>query len=172
MSKKEFKKQLISFNQDSYNRELSKYETYKAEYAEIQKELESILDMDLSEFDLTLQRSFNDISKAWAEKLKDKNTLDLKPIKLMDLLDLPVENIISLLDKLRIQKKDKPDVTEFKIFTSNEDENHRLQVAKDFLKLLPELKSKIVFQSPLLAPIKRDGSDMVPNQYYVKSQRI
>lgn len=169
---KEFKKQLISFQSDNYNKELLKYEKYKADYQDIQRTLESVFEMNLSEFDLSLQRTFGDISKAFAKKLKDKNTLDLKPVKLMELLELPIENIISSLDKLRIQKREKPETEDFKIYTSNEDENHRLKVAKDFIKLIPDIKTKITFQSPTLAPVKMDGSTLVANQYYVKNNRI
>lgn len=172
MSKKEFKKQLISFQSDYYNKELLKYEKYKADYQDIQRNLESVFEMDLSEFDLTLQRTFGDIAKAFAKKLKDKNTLDLRPVKLMELLELPIENIISSLDKLRIQKRSKPEPEDFKIYTSNEDENHRLKVAKDLIKLMPDIKTKISFQAPMLAPVKMDGSTLVPNQYYVKNNRI
>lgn len=167
---KDFKKQLIFFDEAGYKKEESKQEAYLAEYDKTKRHLEEVLEIGLDDFDLSLQRTFSDIAKAWAVKYKKQNTLNLKPVKLMSLLDIPIEDIITKLDKLKIQKPEPISKDDFKIYTATPEENERLKVAKDFMKLLPKLKSKIVFQSPILAPVKMSGGTLIPNQYYIKSR--
>lgn len=167
---KEFKPQLIAFDERSYNRQRIKFEEYQILYADTQRTLESILSLDLKEVDLSKESAFKTIAKMYAESLERENTLGLSGIRLMELRDIPVSNIMKSLDELRLKYIEEPVKDEYKAYTSNEDENERLTVAKDFLAILPKLHTKVSFQNPLSAPIKMNGSETVVNIYYIKKR--
>lgn len=172
MSKKDFTPKLINTNQKEYDKDRVRFEKYKLDYANTKKSIEEILDLSLDKIDLSKQKAFSEISKAYADKLADKNTLGLSPIKLMNLLELPVESIIANLDKLRISSRPQPNIEDYRLYTTNEAQNDRLAVAKQFISLMDKIGSKVRFDSPINAPIMHIEGKRSVNHYWVRQLKF
>lgn len=166
---KDFKPRLISFNESAYNKQRIKFESYQIKYQEAQKNLEANLELDLNEVDLSKESAFKSIAKMYGDKFKKANVLGLSNLKLMELREVPLKEFMATLDALRLQKVEEPKKEDFKVFTTNEQQNERLATAKDFISIMDKLGSKVRFDSPMSAPIMRNEGYIVPNHYWIRN---
>lgn len=166
------KPKLISFNDRAYDKARIKFEAYQLKYNETQKKLESILELDLKEVDLSKEAAFKTITKMYGNNSPEAKALKISNLKLMQLRDIPIKELMTSLDSLRVKKVLKPSKEDFKIYTSNSSEDDKLQTAKDFISLVDKLGTKVKFDSPISAPIIRNEGHMQPNHYWIKSIRV
>jgi hypothetical protein len=165
----EFKPKLISFQKENYEKEMAKYQNFKLDYKHAQSRWSNLLELDLKDIDLTKERAFKDICKAFAKAWEKQNTLQLRPLKLMEAREINIKQLITDLDHIRTTARTKPIKKDFEVWTQNEDQNKRLEICLNFIEMLPFLKNAgISFRNNYQAPIMMGVSTPTPNQYFIK----
>ena len=130
--------------------------------------------VELQATDLTRDNAFNLYMKYFAELHKDNNNLNLRAVKLFDLMELNLEKVISIFDKAKVMPHQiKPDIKDYEMYATTPQEIERLHIAKEFLNIMGKLETGINFTQPLKAPVKRDvyTGHAVINPYFVKGVR-
>ena len=130
--------------------------------------------VELQATDLTRDNAFNLYMKYFAELHKDNNNLNLRAVKLFDLMELNLEKVISIFDKAKVMPHQiKPDIKDYEMYATTPQEIERLHIAKDFLNIMGKLETGINFTQPLKAPVKRDvyTGHAVINPYFVRGVR-
>lgn len=165
----DFKPKLISFNEDNYNKQMDKYQNFKLDYKHAQSRWSNLLELDLKDIDLTKEKAFKEICTAYAKAWEKQNTLQLRPLKLMEAREVNLKQLMTDLDHIRTTSQTKPIRSEFEIWTQNEDQNKRLQISLNFIEMLPYLKNAgISFRNNYLAPIMLGITKPTPNHYFIK----
>lgn len=165
----DFKPKLISFNEHDYTKQMAKYHNFKLDYKHAQSRWSNLLELDLKDIDLTKEKAFKDICKAYAKAWEKQNTLQLRPLKLMEAREVNINQLIKDLDHIRTTARTKPLKKDFELWTQNEDQNKRLQVSLNFIEMMPYLKNAgISFRNNYFAPIMMGISTPTPNHYFIK----
>jgi len=136
----------------------------------IQKET----NVSLTNEDLVRDNAFNIYMQYFAELHKDNNNLNLRAVKLFDLMELDLAKVISIFDKAKVmQHQIKPDIKDYEMYATTPQEIERLHIAKEFLNIIGKLETGINFTQPLKAPVKRDiyTGHAVINPYFVRGGR-
>jgi hypothetical protein len=136
----------------------------------IQKET----NVSLTNEDLVRDNAFNLYMKYFAELHKDNNNLNLRAVKLFDLMELNLEKVISIFDKAKVMPhQEQPKIEDYEMYATTPQEIERLHIAKEFLNIMGKLETGINFTQPLKAPVKRDvyTGHAVINPYFVKGVR-
>jgi hypothetical protein len=135
----------------------------------IQKET----NVSLTNEDLVRDNAFNIYMKYFAELHKDNNNLNLRAVKLFDLMELNLEKVISIFDKAKVMPHQiKPDIKDYEMYATTPQEIERLHIAKDFLNIMGKLGTQVMFSNVLQAPVKRDlnTGKAIVNHYWVKQR--
>jgi len=130
--------------------------------------------VELQATDLTRDNAFNLYMKYFAELHKDNNNLNLRAVKLFDLMELNLEKVISIFDKAKVmQHQEQPKIEDYQIFAVSDIQKERLKIARQFLELLPKINSGINFTQPINAPIKGCPytGRYVENNYWILGAR-
>ena len=128
--------------------------------------------VELQATDLTRDNAFNLYMKYFAELHKDNNNLNLRAVKLFDLMELNLEKVISIFDKAKVMPhQEQPKIEDYEMYASTPQEKERLKIAQDFLEILGKLDTSVNFTNVYKAPIKRDNNTGHPviNHLWVKS---
>ena len=135
----------------------------------IQKET----NVSLTNEDLVRDNAFNLYMQYFAELHKDNNNLNLRAVKLFDLMELDLAKVISIFDKAKVMPHQiKPDIKDYEIYASTPQEIERLHIAKDFLNIMGKLGTEVMFRNVLMAPVKRDVNTGHPvvNHHWIKQR--
>ena len=112
--------------------------------------------------------------KYFAELHKDNNKLNLRAVKLFDLMELDLEKVISIFDKAKVMPHQiKPDIKDYEMYATTPQEKERLKIAQDFLEIMGKLGTQVMFSNVLTAPVKRDTNTGHPcvNHHWIKGIR-
>ena len=171
---KETKPEIIMTDQRRFDKDNLKYQAFlefcfiSIDY--IQKET----NVSLTNEDLVRDNAFNLYMKYFAELHKDNNNLNLRAVKLFDLMELDLAKVISIFDKAKVMPHQiKPDIKDYEMYATTPQEKERLKIAQDFLEIMGKLGTGINFTQPLKAPVKRDvyTGHAVINPYFVRGVR-
>ena len=135
----------------------------------IQKET----NVSLTNEDLVRDNAFNLYMKYFSEMHKDNNKLNLRAVKLFDLMELNLEKVISIFDKAKVMPHQiKPDIKDYEMYASTPQEIERLHIAKEFLNIMGKLGTQVMFSNVLMAPVKRDVNTGHPvvNHHWIKQR--
>ena len=130
--------------------------------------------VELQATDLTRDNSFNLYMKLFAELHKDNNNLNLRAVKLFDLMELNLEKVISIFDKAKVMPhQEQPKIEDYEMYATTPQEIERLHIAKDFLNIMGKLGTEVMFRNVLMAPVKRDLNSGLPvvNHHWIKGVR-
>ena len=130
--------------------------------------------VELQATDLTRDNSFSLYMKLFAELHKDNNNLNLRAVKLFDLMELNLEKVISIFDKAKVMPhQEQPKIEDYEMYASTPQEKERLKIAQDFLEIMGKLNTGIQFTQPINAPVKRDLNTGHPcvNHHWIKGIR-
>ena len=136
----------------------------------IQKET----NVSLTNEDLVRDNAFGVFMKKFAELHKDNNKLNLRAVKLFDLMELNLEKVISIFDKAKVMPhQEQPKIEDYEMYASTPQEKERLKIAQDFLEIMGKLNTGIQFTQPINAPVKRDLNTGHPcvNHHWIKGIR-
>ena len=129
--------------------------------------------VELQATDLTRDNAFNLYMKYFAELHKDNNNLNLRAVKLFDLMELNLEKVISIFDKAKVMPhQEQPKIEDYEMYATTPQEIERLHIAKDFLNIMGKLGTEVMFSNVLMAPVKRDlnTGKAIVNHYWVKQR--
>jgi hypothetical protein len=136
----------------------------------IQKET----NVSLTNEDLVRDNAFNLYMKYFAELHKDNNKLNLRAVKLFDLMELNLEKVISIFDKAKVMPhQEQPKIEDYEMYATTPQEKERLKIAQDFLEILGKLDTSVNFTNVYKAPLKRDVNTGHPvvNHHWIKGVR-
>jgi hypothetical protein len=166
------KKQVIVINERQYEKDCIKYDEFLKMAYESITYIEDNTKVVLSIEELIKNNAFKDFAKKFAQLHEDANTLKLSSLRLMDLMDLPVEKLVGIFDRIKLfQFQSPPNLDDYKIWANTPKELERLKIAQDFLEILGKLDTSVNFTNVYKAPIKRDNNTGHPviNHLWVKS---
>ena len=170
---KETKPEIITTDQRQFDKDNLKHQAFlefcfiSIDY--IQKET----NVSLTNEDLVRDNAFNLYMKYFAELHKDNNNLNLRAVKLFDLMELDLAKVISIFDKAKVMPHQiKPDIKDYEIYASTPQEIERLHIAKDFLNIMGKLGTEVMFRNVLMAPVKRDVNTgkAIVNHHWIKQR--
>lgn len=167
--------ELIKTNQTAYQEANKRFHEYTTAKEDAEAYINNILGINVSKVDLSKENAFKSILQLFADKHEAKNTMQLKPLKLMDLFDIDFEPIMQKLDYIRLKQVEKPNIKDFSIYAVTPGEIERLQLAKDFEAITKKLDSNITsWSNPYKAPIMYNPATrkMELNHYWIKGTRI
>jgi hypothetical protein len=166
------KKQVIVINERQYEKDCIKYDEFLKMAYESITYIEDNTKVVLSIEELIKNNAFKDFAKKFAQLHEDANTLKLSSLRLMDLMDLPVEKLVGIFDRIKLfQFQSSPNLDDYKIWANTPKELERLKIAQDFLEILGKLDTSVNFTNVYKAPLKRDNNTGHPviNHLWVKS---
>jgi hypothetical protein len=170
---KETKPEIIMTDQRRFDKDNLKYQAFlefcfnSIDY--IQKET----NVSLTNEDLVRDNAFNIYMQNFAELHKDNNNLNLRAVKLFDLMELDLAKVISIFDKAKVMPHQiKPDIKDYEMYASTPQEIERLHIAKDFLNIMGKLGTEVMFRNVLMAPVKRDVNTgkAIVNHHWIKQR--
>jgi hypothetical protein len=168
------KPEIITTNQRQLKKDTQKHQNFLQFCFDSITYISDETGVELQATDLTRDNSFNLYMKLFAELHKDNNNLNLRAVKLFDLMELNLEKVISIFDKAKVMPHQiKPDIKDYEMYATTPQEIERLHIAKDFLNIMGKLETGINFTQPLKAPVKRDvyTGHAVINPYFVRGFR-
>jgi hypothetical protein len=166
------KKQVIVINERQYEKDCIKYDEFLKMAYESITYIEDNTKVVLSIEELIKNNAFKDFARKFALLHEDANTLKLSSLRLMDLMDLPVEKLVGIFDRIKLfQFQSSPNLDDYKIWANTPKELERLKIAQDFLEILGKLDTSVNFTNVYKAPLKRDNNTGHPviNHLWVKS---
>lgn len=166
-------KEIIKTNQKGYELAQDKHQDYLDLVEGTAELIKQTFEIEIENIDLRSAHAFNQIAERFAEKHKKQNTLNLRPLKLMELMELNPEKIIDLLGQINLNTQPTaPKLADFQIFATTPEQIERLKIAKEFMALLPKLGTPILgFRNPYNAPVKYDLSELVVNHHWILNTR-
>ena len=167
------KKELIKTDIKAYQNALAKFEQYEVDKTEVHKFLNEYVGIETNDLDLTSIKTIEAIKQRFAKKHEANNTLNLKPLKLMQLMDIHYPTIVEKLDKIRLAPiQDKPKKENYSVFAETPEQIERLNIAKDFLAVCNKLETKVFFTNAFNAPIRYNpaSNQTEYNQYWIKQR--
>jgi hypothetical protein len=169
-------KQVIVTNERQFQKDCIKYDEFLKMAYESITYIEDNTKVVLSIEELIKKDAFRDFAKKFAMLHEDANTLKLSSLRLMDLMDLPVEKLVGIFDRIKLfQFQSSPNLDDYKIWATTPQELERLKVSLDFLAILKKLDTNLTFSNPYKAPIKfnvYDRSSLEPNIHWIKQTGI
>jgi len=147
--------EIITTNQRLFESDKTKHQNFLQFCFDSITFIASETKVELSNNDLVRDNAFNLYMKKFAELHKDNNNLNLRAVKLFDLMELDLAKVISIFDKAKVMPHQvEPDIKDYQIFAVTETQKARLKTARQLLELLPKINSGINFTQPINAPIK------------------
>ena len=168
------KPEIITTNQKQFKKDTQKHQNFLQFCFDSIDYIQKETNVSLTNEDLVRDNAFNLYMQYFAELHKENNKLNLRAVKLFDLMELNLEKVISIFDKAKVMPHQiKPDIKDYEMYATTPQEIERLHIAKDFLNIMGKLETGINFTQPLKAPVKRDVYTGHPciNEYFVKGVR-
>ena len=168
------KPEIITTNQKQFEADTLKHQNFLEFIFNSITYISDETGVELQATDLTRDNAFNLYMKYFAELHKDNNNLNLRAVKLFDLMELDLAKVISIFDKAKVMPHQiKPDIKDYQIFAVSDIQKERLKIARQFLELLPKINSGINFTQPINAPIKGCPytGRYVENNYWILGAR-
>ena len=166
------KPEIITTNQRQFEKDTQKHQNFLQFCFDSITYISDETGVELQATDLTRDNSFSLYMKLFAELHKDNNNLNLRAVKLFDLMELNLEKVISIFDKAKVMPHQiKPDIKDYEMYATTPQEKERLKIAQDFLEILGKLDTSVNFTNVYKAPLKRDNNTGHPviNHLWVKS---
>jgi len=168
------KKQVIVINERQYEKDCIKYDEFLKMAYESITYIEDNTKVVLSIEELIKNNAFKDFAKKFAQLHEDANTLKLSSLRLMDLMDLPVEKLVGIFDRIKLfQFQSSPNLDDYKIWANTPKELERLKVSLDFLDIMKRIESDVNFVNVYKAPIMKNVRTwkLQPNVHWIKGIR-
>jgi len=168
------KPEIITTNQRQFEKDTQKHQNFLQFCFDSIDFIQKETNVSLTNEDLVRDNAFNLYMKYFAELHKDNNNLNLRAVKLFDLMELNLEKVISIFDKAKVMPHQiKPDIKDYEMYATTPQEKERLKIAQDFLEIMGKLGTGINFTQPLKAPVKRDLNTGHPcvNHHWIKGIR-
>jgi hypothetical protein len=151
------KPEIITTNQRQFEKDTQKHQNFLQFCFDSIDYIQKETNVSLTNEDLVRDNAFNIYMQNFAELHKDNNNLNLRAVKLFDLMELNLEKVISIFDKAKVMPHQiKPDIKDYEMYASTPQEKERLKIAQDFLEIMGKLNTGIQFTQPIKAPVKRD----------------
>jgi hypothetical protein len=166
--------EIITTNQKQFEADTLKHQNFLQFCFDSIDYIQKETNVSLTNEDLVRDNAFNLYMKYFSEMHKDNNKLNLRAVKLFDLMELNLEKVISIFDKAKVMPhQEQPKIEDYEMYASTPQEIERLHIAKEFLNIMGKLETGINFTQPLKAPVKRDvyTGHAVINPYFVKGVR-
>jgi hypothetical protein len=165
-------KQVIVTNDRQFQKDCLKYDEFLKMAYESITYIEDNTKVVLSIEELIKKDAFRDFAKKFAMLHEDANTLKLSSLRLMELMDLSVEKLVGIFDRIKLfQFQSSPNLDDYKIWATTPQELERLKVSLDFLDIMKQIESSITFSNPYRAPIRLNVYDRIslePNVSWIK----
>ena len=168
------KPEIITTNQRQFEKDTQKHQNFLQFCFDSIDFIQKEANVSLTNEDLTRPNAFNLYMKYFSEMHKDNNKLNLRAVKLFDLMELNLEKVISIFDKAKVMPhQEQPKIEDYQIFAVSDIQKERLKIARQFLELLPKINSGINFTQPINAPIKGCPytGRYVENNYWILGAR-
>jgi len=168
------KPEIITTNQRQFEKDTQKHQNFLQFCFDSIDFIQKETNVSLTNEDLVRDNAFNIYMKYFAELHKDNNKLNLRAVKLFDLMELNLAKVISIFDKAKVMPHQiKPDIKDYEMYATTPQEKERLKIAQDFLEIMGKLGTGINFTQPLKAPVKRDLNTGHPcvNHHWIKGIR-
>ena len=167
------KPEIITTNQKQFEADTLKHQNFLEFIFNSITYISDETGVELQATDLTRHNAFNLYMKNFAELHKDNNNLNLRAVKLFDLMELNLEKVISIFDKAKVMPhQEQPKIEDYEMYATTPQEIERLHIAKDFLNIMGKLGTEVMFSNVLMAPVKRDlnTGKAIVNHYWVKQR--
>ena len=168
------KPEIITTNQRQFEKDTQKHQNFLQFCFDSIDFIQKETNVSLTNEDLVRDNAFNLYMKYFAELHKDNNNLNLRAVKLFDLMELNLEKVISIFDKAKVMPhQEQPKIEDYEMYASTPQEKERLKIAQDFLEIMGKLNTGIQFTQPINAPVKRDLNTGHPcvNHHWIKGIR-
>ena len=168
------KPEIITTNQRQFEKDTQKHQNFLQFCFDSITYISDETGVELQATDLTRDNSFSLYMKLFAELHKDNNNLNLRAVKLFDLMELNLEKVISIFDKAKVMPhQEQPKIEDYEMYASTPQEKERLKIAQDFLEIMGKLGTEVMFRNVLMAPVKRDLNSGLPvvNHHWIKGVR-
>jgi hypothetical protein len=168
------KPEIITTNQKQFEADTLKHQNFLQFCFDSIDYIQKETNVSLTNEDLVRDNAFNLYMKYFSEMHKDNNKLNLRAVKLFDLMELNLEKVISIFDKAKVMPhQEQPKIEDYQIFAVSDIQKERLKIARQFLELLPKINSGINFTQPINAPIKGCPytGRYVENNYWILGAR-
>ena len=167
------KPEIITTNQKQFEADTLKHQNFLEFIFNSITYISDETGVELQATDLTRDNAFNLYMKYFAELHKDNNNLNLRAVKLFDLMELNLEKVISIFDKAKVMPhQEQPKIEDYEMYATTPQEIERLHIAKEFLNIMGKLGTQVMFSNVLMAPVKRDlnTGKAIVNHYWVKQR--
>ena len=168
------KTEIITTNQKQFEADTLKHQNFLQFCFDSIDYIQKETNVSLTNEDLVRDNAFNLYMKYFAELHKENNKLNLRAVKLFDLMELDLAKVISIFDKAKVmQHQIKPDIKDYEMYATTPQEIERLHIAKDFLNIMGKLGTEVMFSNVLMAPVKRDLNTgrAIVNHHWIKGVR-
>jgi len=168
------KPEIITTDQRQFEKDTQKHQNFLQFCFDSIDFIQKETNVSLTNEDLVRDNAFGVFMKKFAELHKDNNKLNLRAVKLFDLMELNLEKVISIFDKAKVMPhQEQPKIEDYQIFAVSDIQKERLKIARQFLELLPKINSGINFTQPINAPIKGCPytGRYVENNYWILQAR-
>jgi hypothetical protein len=168
------KPEIITTDQRQFEKDTQKHQNFLQFCFDSIDYIQKETNVSLTNEDLVRDNAFNIYMKYFAELHKDNNKLNLRAVKLFDLMELNLEKVISIFDKAKVlPHQEQPKIEDYQIFAVSDIQKERLKIARQFLELLPKINSGINFTQPINAPIKGCPytGKAIENSYWILQAR-
>lgn len=163
-------KKLIQFNQNQFDQANHKFKQYQKAVDDVLTTIENETGIKLNDQDIREGRAFETLQRKFGEHHKENNTLKLKPIKLMELMDVDFYSIVRQLDAIKmLPVKDQPTKERFSIYAETKAELERLETAQTAIEMLNKMniKNNMDLRNPM--QFDTTGVNFKPSVQYVKN---
>jgi hypothetical protein len=168
------KPEIITTDQRQFEKDTQKHQNFLQFCFDSIDYIQKETNVSLTNEDLVRDNAFNIYMQYFAELHKDNNNLNLRAVKLFDLMELNLEKVISIFDKAKVlPHQEQPKIEDYQIFAVSDIQKERLKIARQFLELLPKINSGINFTQPINAPIKGCPytGKAIENSYWILQAR-
>ena len=166
--------EIITTDQRQFEKDTQKHQNFLQFCFDSIDYIQKETNVSLTNEDLVRDNAFGVFMKYFAELHKDNNKLNLRAVKLFDLMELNLEKVISIFDKAKVMPhQEQPKIEDYQIFAVSDIQKERLKIARQLLELLPKINSGINFTQPINAPIKGCPytGRYVENNYWILGAR-
>ena len=167
------KPEIITTNQKQFEADTLKHQNFLEFIFNSITYISDETGVELQATDLTRDNAFNLYMKYFAELHKDNNNLNLRAVKLFDLMELNLEKVISIFDKAKVMPhQEQPKIEDYEMYATTPQEIERLHIAKEFLNIMGKLGTEVMFRNVLMAPVKRDVNTgkAIVNHHWIKQR--
>ena len=161
-------KNLIEFNKEAYEKQLTKHNNYKLELSELKAYIVEQTNINIDDIDFRGLQAFKEVCKRFAELHKEANTLNLKPLKLMQLMEVNASEIHLRIAKIANNPNtEAPKKEDYSWVAKTPDQKAKLKTAKDLLKIVEATGIKPKFDNLFQAPIINKTGKYQINRFYI-----